>query len=267
MLNNTVKQRLADGLPAVGQWISLPSPSIVELIASFQPDWLLIDTEHSPAEGETVEHALRAMNGTDVVPLVRVAANDQALIKKALDRGAYGVVVPLVNTLEQAQAAVAAAKYPPEGIRGVAGTRASRYGMDLPDYFARWNSQVLMICQIETAEALENVDVIATVPGVDVLFIGPNDLSANLNLFRQFDDPEFKRAVDRVLGAAERHHIAAGYMASTADEVLERIDQGFRFVSAGSDTRLLAAAASAAFGKIKAGLAERLRGARTGSSG
>jgi len=263
MLSNAVKQRLAEGLPTVGQWVSLPSPSIVELLASFQPDWLLIDTEHSPAEWETVEHAMRAMNGTGVVPLVRVAANDHALIKKALDRGAYGVVVPLVNTVEQAQAAVAAAKYPPDGIRGVAGTRVTRYGMDLPDYFARWNSQVLMICQIETAEALENVDAIAAVPGVDVLFIGPNDLSANLNIFRQFDHPEFKRAVDRVLGAVARHRIAAGYMASTAEEVLERVDQGFKFVSAGSDARLLAAAAAATFGKIKAGLAERKTAARS----
>lgn len=265
MVGNPVKQRLAEGQPAVGQWISLPSPSVVELIASFEPDWLLIDTEHSPAEGETVEHALRAMKGTSVVPLVRVASNDQALIKKALDRGAYGVVVPLVNTMEQAEAAVASAKYPPEGVRGVAGSRANRFGVDLPDYFKQWNSQVLVICQVETAEALENIDAIAAVPGIDVLFVGPNDLSANLNLFRQFDDPEFKGALDRILTAAARHNIAAGYMANNADEVLERIDQGFRFVSAGSDTRLLAAAASATFGKIKAGVAERVGGARSRS--
>ncbi len=267
MLNNLVKQRLAKGLPTVGQWISLPAPSIVELVASFQPDWLLIDTEHSPAEGETVENLLRAMKGTDVVPLVRVAANDPALIKKALDRGAYGVIVPLVNTMEQAQAAVAAAKYPPEGIRGVAGTRVNRFGMDLQDYFAQWNNQVLVICQVETAEALEHVDGLAAVPGVDVLFIGPNDLSANLNVFRQFDHPEFVAAVDRILKATQRHGIAAGYMASSAEEVLERIDQGFRFVSAGSDTRMLTAAAAATFGKIKAGLAERMTATPPRSSG
>ncbi|MGH2403391.1 MAG: HpcH/HpaI aldolase family protein [bacterium] len=262
MLNNTVKQRLAKGQPTVGQWISFPSPAIAELVASFQPDWLVLDTEHTPTDAETIEHMLRAMGGTDVVPLVRVAANDVALIKKALDRGAYGAVVPLVNTQEQAQAAVAAAKYPPEGIRGVAGTRASRYGMDLPDYFARWNSQVMVICQIETAEALENVDAIAAVPGVDVLFIGPNDLSANLNLFRQFEHPEFRSAVDRILSAASHHGIAAGYMATTADEVLARVDQGFRFVSAGSDTRQMAAAAGAAYTTIKKGLAERTKAAR-----
>lgn len=257
MLTNTVKSRLASGLPTVGHWISLPSPSVVELMASFQMDWLVMDTEHSPIQGERLEDMLRALRGTDVVPIVRVAANDVALIKQALDRGGYGVVVPLVNTAEQAQAAVAAAKYPPEGIRGVAGTRITRYGLDLPDYFGRWNSQVVVVCQVETAEALANVDAIAAVPGVDVLFIGPNDLSANLGHFRQFDHPEFLSAVDRIVTAARRHGIAVGYMCNSAEEVLQKVDQGFRFVSAGSDARLLGAAAAAIYGKIKAGLAER----------
>lgn len=258
MFTNLVKSRLTSGLPTVGHWISLPSPSVVELMASFQMDWLVMDTEHSPIQGERLEDLLRALRGTDVVPIVRVAANDVALIKQALDRGGYGVVVPLVNTAEQAQAAVAAAKYPPEGIRGVAGTRVTRYGMDLPDYFTRWNSQVVVVCQIETAEALANVDAIAAVPGVDVLFIGPNDLSANLGHFRQFDHPEFLSAVDRIVTAARRHGIAVGYMCNSAEEVLQKVDQGFRFVSAGSDARLLGAAAAAIYGKIKAGLAERM---------
>lgn len=262
MFSNPVKHRLAQGLPTIGHWISLASPSIVEMLASFGLDWMLLDTEHSPAEGETVENMLRALKGTGVVPLVRVASNDPALIKKALDRGAYGIVVPLVNTLEQAQEAVAAAKYPPEGIRGVAGTRASLYGLEFQDYFAQWNKEVLVVCQVETAQALENVDLMATVPGVDVLFVGPNDLSANLNMFRQFDHPEFRAALQRVLSAAQRNGIATGYLASTAEDALERIDQGFRFVSVASDTRLLAAAASASFGKVKTAIAERAQAAR-----
>lgn len=257
MFTNPVKERLKQDLPVVGHWISLPSPSVVELLAAYRPDWLLIDTEHGPAHWERLEDLLRAMKGTDVVPLVRVVANDPALIKQALDRGAYGVIVPLVATADQARAAVAAATYPPEGIRGVAGSRISGYGADLPEYFKRWNSLVIVICQIETIEALENVDEIAAVPGVDVLFVGPNDLSANLGVFRQFDHPEFVQAVDRVLKAARRHGIAAGYMAGGAEEVLQRIDQGFRFVSAGSDARLLAGAAAATYQKIREGLAER----------
>lgn len=255
---NPVKQRLLRGEPVVGHWISFPCPAVVELLASFQMDWLLIDAEHGAADWERVEDLLRAMAGSGVTPLVRVAANDPALVKRALDRGAYGVLVPLVSTPEQAQAAVAAAKYPPEGIRGVAGSRINRYGADLPDYFAQWNQQVLVMVQVETTEALARVDEIAAVPGVDVLFIGPNDLSASLGVFRQFDRAEYREAVDRILDAARRHGKACGYMASSPEEVLERIDQGFRFVAAGSDARLLAAAAAAAYGTIRRGLSERL---------
>ncbi|MDR7522802.1 MAG: aldolase/citrate lyase family protein [Armatimonadota bacterium] len=257
MFTNPVKQRLKQGQPVVGHWISFPSPAVVEVMTSFGPDWLLIDTEHGPTGAERLEDLLRAMKGTEVVPLVRVVANEIWAIKQALDRGAYGVIVPLVNTPEQAQAAVAAAKYPPDGIRGVAGTRVTRYGMDLPDYFKDWNEQVLVICQVETTEALANVDQIASTPGVDVLFVGPNDLSANLGVFRQFDHPEFVAAVQRILTSAQRHGIAAGYMASSAEEVLQRIDQGFRFVAGGSDARLLAGAAGAMYKAIREGLAQR----------
>lgn len=254
---NPTKQRLLRGEPVVGHWISFPCPAVVELLASFGMDWLLIDTEHGPADWERVEDLLRAMDGSGVTPLVRVSANDPALVKRALDRGAFGVLVPLVSTPEEARTAVAAAKYPPEGIRGVAGSRINRYGADLADYFAQWNQQVLVMVQVETTEALARVDEIAAVPGLDVLFIGPNDLSASLGVFRQFDHPEFRRAVDRILDAARRHGKACGYMAGSPDEVLDRIAQGFRFVAAGSDARLLASAASAAYTTIRRGLAGR----------
>ena len=257
MIENRTKRRLRQGYPVIGHWISLPSPAVAELLAGFGMDWLLIDTEHGPAEWETVEDLIRAMKGTLVTPLVRVAGNEPVLIKKALDRGAMGALIPLVRTAEEARAAVAACKYPPEGIRGVAGTRVSRYGADLPHYVAAWNREVLVACQIETAEGLENVDGIAATPGIDVLFVGPNDLSANLNRFRQFDHPEFVRAVERVLAAATQHGIAAGYMVGGVEEALARIDQGFRFMALGSDARLLAGAAAAVYEQMNKALAAR----------
>ncbi len=259
MIENLVKRRLQQGLPVIGIWISLPSPAVAELMAGIGMDWLMIDAEHGPAGWETVEDLIRAMKGTDVTPLVRVAGNDPVLIKKALDRGALGVLVPLVNTAEAARAAVAACKYPPDGIRGVAGTRANRFGADLSQYFATWNREVLVACQIETVQALENLDAIVTVPGIDVLFVGPNDLSASLNHFRQFDDPEFTKAVDHILKLSQRHGIAAGYMASSVDDALARIEQGFRFVALGSDARLLAGAGAATHEKVRKALAERTR--------
>jgi 2-keto-3-deoxy-L-rhamnonate aldolase RhmA len=257
MFENVAKRRLAQGLPTVGQWISLPSPSIVEMLASYGMDWVTVDTEHGGIDRERLEDMLRAMRGAPVTPLVRVTSNDPALIKQALDRGAFGIVVPMVSSADEARAAVAAAKYPPDGFRGVAGTRVNRYGADLPDYMKTWNNEVLVVCQIETLEGLEKVDQIAAVPGVDVLFIGPNDLSASLNVFRQFDHAEYKSAVDRIRTAANRHGNATGYMAASADEVLQRIDEGMRFIATGTDARLLAGAAAALYGKINDGLAAR----------
>lgn len=258
---NRLKRLLRNGVPAVGHWISIPSPSIVELMSSFGMDWLLIDTEHGPASWETVEDMIRAMKGTEVVPLIRVAANDPVLIKKALDRGAFGVVVPLVSTADEARRAVSACKYPPEGTRGIAGTRVNRYGMDLHEYFKEWNSQVFVVCQIETEKGVENAEAIAAVPGVDVLFIGPNDLSVNLGCFGQFELPVFRKAVERVLRAAQANGIAAGIMAEGAEDVLARIDQGFRFVAAGTDARLLASAAKATYEELRAGISLRINNA------
>jgi len=259
VITNPVKARLRAGEPVIGHWVSLPSPSLVELLASFGMDWLVFDTEHSPIAGERLEDMLRAIKGTPVVPIVRVAGNEVPLIKQALDRGGLGVVVPLVHSARDAQAAVAAAKFPPEGIRGVAGARLTHYGLDLPEYYRTFNQEVLVVIQIETPGALEAVEEIAATPGVDVLFIGPNDLSTSLGIFRQFDHPAFRAACERVLGAARRHGKAAGYLCGGAEEVLERVDQGFTFVGATSDARLFAAAAQALYSRIREGLAARTR--------
>lgn len=256
-MTNRVKERLQQGKPVIGHWLSFPSPAVAELMASFGMDWLLIDTEHGPADYETVENLIRAMKGTDVIPLVRVAGNDPVLIKKALDRGAYGVVIPLVNNAAEAAAAVAACKYPPEGIRGVAGTRASCYGRDLKSYFTEWNRNVLVIIQVETRQAVENVEEIAAVPGVDVLFIGPYDLSANLGLFQQFDHPRVKSAIDRIRNAAQANGIATGYFTSGPEAALEKVKEGFQFVCAGSDARLLSTAAQETYERIRQGLREQ----------
>lgn len=254
MIENAVKQRLRRGQPVVGHWISLPSPAVAELMASVEPDWLMIDTEHGPAGDEVVEDLIRAMRGTVTTPLVRVAANQPALIKHALDRGAMGVLVPMVGSPADAHAAVAASKYPPDGIRGAAGTRANRYGAELGDYFTRWNHEVFVAVQVETAEALEQIEAIAAVPGIDVLFIGPNDLSASLGCFQQFDRPEFTKAVAHILAAAQRYGPAAGYHTGTVEEAMRRIAEGFRFIGLSSDVRLLASAVAKTAERVRQGL-------------
>ena len=253
MPNNPLKQRLRAGQPAIGTWVSFASPGVAEALALLEPDWLLVDTEHGAVDEQTLEEMLRAIRAASasVTPLVRVAANDVVLIKKALDRGAMGVLVPLVNSPDEARQAVAACRYPPEGIRGVAGTRASRYGLAMADYYATWNEDVLVGVQIETRPALESVEAIAAVPGVDLLFVGPNDLSASLGVFRQFDHPDYLAAVRRILQAARGAGKAAGYMARSADEAAARLDEGFQFVSVATDARLLMGAAGQAFDRLR----------------
>lgn len=253
-MKNRVKELLKSGQPAVGSWISLPSPASAELMAGMGFDWLVIDTEHGATDYETLEDMIRALKGADCAPMARVPWNDPVLIKRVLDRGASGLVIPMISTGEEARAAVAACKYPPEGIRGIAGTRTSRYGMDLMDYYHDWNKQGVVVCQIETEEGVKNIRDIMSTPGVDAIFVGPNDLSAGLGVFRQFDHPKFKEAMERIIKAGRETGVPTGYHAGSADEALAKIEQGFQFVAVASDARFMAAAASGAASKILGGL-------------
>jgi len=188
VFTNPLKARLTQGLPAVGQWISMPSASIAEILAAYNPigSWSTRSTARSPGRRWRTSCA---RCGHHRPTAGRVRANDASIIKQVLDRGVYGVLVPLVNNVDEARAAVAACQYPPAGMRGVAGTRVSGFGSTLPDYFERWNSQVVVGVQIETTAALANVEKIAAVPGIDILFIGPNDLSASLGCSRSSITP------------------------------------------------------------------------------
>jgi 2-keto-3-deoxy-L-rhamnonate aldolase RhmA len=252
---NALKEKLLAKEPTVGLWLSFASAAAAELVATFGFDWLMIDTEHGPASFETVEDMIRAIRPTPTVPLVRVQDGDHSTIKKALDRGAAGVLVPLVESAEQARGIVEACKFPPEGTRGIAGTRASRFGLDLRGYLESWNRDVVIALQIETRAGLEAVEAIAAVAGVDVLFIGPNDLSAGLGCFQQFDRPEYVRAVSRIRAAADARGIATGYMATDAASTVARVRDGFRFVAAGTEARVLAGATHALASEIRRNLA------------
>lgn len=258
LITNALKAKLARGEVVVGHFLNFCDSSVAELLSRYVMDWLLIDAEHAPADLLTIENHIRAMAKADVVPLVRVASNDAATIKRVLDRGAMGVLVPLVDGAEEARAAVAAVKFPPDGIRGVAGTRASAFGADLEAYVDSWNRESLVACQIETSDGVRHADAIAATPGVDIVFIGPNDLSATLGVFRQFDSAPYRASIDIVLAAAHRHGKAAGIMTTSAEEALAAAEFGFRFIAAGTDARLLAGAASVMYTKIRDGLAARL---------
>jgi 2-keto-3-deoxy-L-rhamnonate aldolase RhmA len=248
---NRVKELLSEHRPAIGHWLSFPSPDVAELLAGLGMDWMLIDTEHGAASYTDVENIIRAILPYGVVPMVRVGENNPALIKRALDRGAAGVLVPMVNTAEEAAAVVAACRFPPEGLRGIASTRATRYGLEMKSYFEGWNRDALVVLQIETRQGVENVQRIAAVPGVDVLFIGPTDLSSSLGCFLQFDCAEFTSAVSRIIAAGQAHDTAIGYLTTGADAAIARIKDGVNFVAVATDARLLGDAASSTYRKVR----------------
>lgn len=231
------RQRVLNREPLAGTWLNLGSSVTAEIAASSGLDWVLIDTEHGIGEQETLVEQLQATAGHDCASMVRVANNDLTRFKRVLDLGAHGVMVPWVSSAEEAQQAVDAARYPPRGIRGAASiTRATRFGQrDFVDYFATAHEETTTMIQIERQEVLKDVEAIAAIDGVDVLFVGPLDLSVSLGIPRQFDHPEFLSALERVSKAAEKHGKSAGILIMAPDQITARKEMGYTFLAYGSD--------------------------------
>lgn len=196
---NILRQRLAAGRKVFGCWIELLDPAVTEMLSMVGYDFLLVDTEHGPGDAMTVAHQLRAASASDTTVIVRVPCNDPVVMKKTLDVGAEAVMIPMVETGDEAKAAVAACRYPPRGIRGVAHTdiRGSDYGLKGMEYLRTASDNIFVICQVESAKAVQNVEAIAAADGVDMVLIGPFDLSASLGRPAEFDDPEHKRLMAR----------------------------------------------------------------------
>jgi 4-hydroxy-2-oxoheptanedioate aldolase len=235
MRPNLVKEKLAAGEPTVGMWLTLGSPLVAEHIAHAGFDWLVVDMEHGPADLPIAMNCFQAISTTDTVPLARVASNDAAQIKRILDVGAMGIVVPMVNSAQDAKRAVEAMKFPPGGIRSMAmGRGGVAYG---DDYLDAANDEILVIVQVEHPEGVADVEAIANTPGVDVCFIGPYDLAATMGVQRGSEEHE--AAIQTVVAAADRAGVPAGMYCDDADMVIERMAQGLRFLANADDTRCL----------------------------
>jgi 4-hydroxy-2-oxoheptanedioate aldolase len=240
LATNPFKQALREGRPQIGLWSSLCSNIATEVISGSGFDWILIDTEHAPNELPAVLSQLQATTGGAATPVVRPAWNDLVLIKRFLDIGAHNLLIPYVQTVEEARAAVAATRYPPEGVRGVAVLhRSNQYGR-VADYFSRIHSEICVIVQIETRRALDNLDAIAAVDGVDGLFIGPSDLAAALGHLGETSHPEVRAAIESAFKRIRKAGKAAGILAPIEADARHWLAHGGTILAVGSDLNLLA---------------------------
>jgi 2-keto-3-deoxy-L-rhamnonate aldolase RhmA len=240
----------------IGPWMSIPHPVVVEMLAQTQPDFLLIDGEHAPITPQTLPILLPAAEQQDLPVVYRVAWNRIELIKAALDFGAGGLMVPMVNSATEAAEAIAAAKYPPMGKRGMGAWRASSYYTDHGAYVERANDDTLMVLQIETKEAIRQIEAIAAVPGIDALFIGPADLSRSLGLASSEPQAELRKAYAKVAKAARRNGIAAGIDVVSADYAPIYREIGFTFMTFGTDFGFIIEAGKASMRKFRSKLAK-----------
>lgn len=242
---NRFKAALKAGLPQVGIWNTIGGNTVPELLGGSGFDWVLVDCEHAAIETVEVLPALQAIGqNPDMSALVRPAQNDAATFKRLLDMGAQTLLVPYVETAEEAAAAVRAMRYGPEGIRGMAGmTRATRYGK-VDDYFAIASDELCLIVQIETLRGIENLTAIAQTDGVDGIFIGPADLSASMGLPGQMDHPDVVAKIHEVLAMLARLEVPAGILALAPQRAKEFMAAGATFVAVGVDLVMLADAAA-----------------------
>jgi len=251
MPRNEFKRALAAGRPQIGLWSSLCSNVVAEVIGGCGFDWILLDTEHSPNELPGVLTQLQALAVGTATPIVRPAWNDPVLIKRFLDVGATALLIPFVQNAEEARKAVAATRYPPAGIRGVAtSTRAGRFGRT-KDYLRKANDEICVLVQAETKTALDNLEAIAAVEGVDGVFIGPSDLAAALGHLGNPGHAEVQAAISDAVKRLKAKGKAAGILTSSEADAKRYLAEGYTFVAVGTDIGLLARTGEALAAKFK----------------
>ena len=242
MKKNPVKQKLANGEPSFGTWLSLGDLYATRVLARLGFDWLTLDIEHSAIDWSQAPTIFGAIADAGCVPLARVPEGSHHYIKRVLDAGAWGIVVPMVDTVEQAKEAIAAAKYPPGGNRSVGGGMHSmNFGAAAGDYYAGANDEILVVLQTESPQGVDNADEIYALPGCDAIFIGPNDLRFQMSsvLGRMPSPEEHEEMIQRVIEAGKRTGTPTGIHAMDPESALQRAEQGMQFVAVGSDLRMM----------------------------
>jgi len=256
MRENRLRTMWQNDQAAVNGWLAIPNSFSAEVMAHQGWDTLTIDLQHGVIDYAAMVTMLQAISTTPTVPIVRVPWLEPGIIMKSLDAGAYGLICPMVNTREDAQKFVAWTNYAPRGTRSFGPVRATLYGG--ADYPTHANDTIVRFAMIETAQALDNLDAIMSVEGLDAIYIGPSDLSLALGCRPVFDDvdPPVAQAIDHILARATAHGIKAGVHNGIAEGALARIAKGFRFVTVGSDARLMAAGSQQVLASMRAGTAK-----------
>ncbi|MBS4022517.1 MAG: aldolase [Dethiobacter sp.] len=243
MINNKLKKKLKNGETALGTFIMCNSPDLVEVVGLSGLDFVVIDTEHGPLSLESTQHLIRAAELRGMSSIIRITEFRDTTVLRALDVGAHGVQVPQVNDRITAERIVKAAKYFPLGTRGAALTRAADYGTVHPlKYFEHENEETLIVVHCESKSSLDNLEEIAAIPGIDVIFLGPFDMSQSLGIPAQVTHPLVEQAAEKVVKVANDAGIAAGIFVRSGDQVKIRVEQGFRYITIGTDVGIIGAA-------------------------
>lgn len=248
----SLKSKLARGKVTLGSWITLAHPAIAEIMSRAGFDWLAIDLEHSVITIREAEELIRVVELSGVSPLVRLSGNDPVQIKRVMDAGSHGVIVPMVNSVSDAKDAIEAVLYPPQGKRGVGLARAQGYGSAFESYRQWLNQASVVIVQVEHIEAVNNLEAILSVEGVDGFIVGPYDLSGSLGVPGQFDQPAVKEAMERIrsIGIASGKAFGIHIIEPDVEELRQRVDEGYNFVAYSLDIRMLDTACRSGVGVI-----------------
>lgn len=238
---NKVKRDIKSGKLSLGSWVTIGHPKVGELMAQCGFDWLAIDTEHGANDIETGERFLQGLQGAGCVPFVRLPENNPIWIRRFLDAGFTGMIVPMVNDKAGAEAVVRACKYPPLGKRGIGFCRANQYGFNFEKYIETANEETIIICQIEHIEAVKNIEEIVSVKGIDGIFMGPYDLSGSMGILGQFNHPDMHAVMKKVVNASKNAGIVAGIhvISPSVRDVHQRYKEGFRFIALSLDITVI----------------------------
>jgi len=238
---NTILKKLKNGEHTIGSWLQISSPDVAEILGNAGYDWVAVDLEHGGFSQSVIKDIFRALELNNTVPIARVAQCSPQNIKEALDAGAQGIILPMIENKEQLENGISWSYYPPKGKRGVGYSRANLFGRNFNEYVESFSSKVFIVAQIEHIDAVENLDDILSVNGLDAIMVGPYDLSGSMGITAQFDHPDFINTMDAIYKKAKQHAIPMGLHIVQPDKKLlkEKIKQGYQFIAYGIDAVFL----------------------------